>query len=289
MFIRYAGCAGLFLAASLVLPCRAQTPTPVPTVAETIYQNAIQTMLRAPLPPYAQYDITIDSPGEELALLRHHGPFLDIGENGPSHITSDAVIRNSDGLTAVKLDDGTYDATYYAAFFGATWSAVHDWLRFGGEDAANDGSSSQAGGAAGLHVIAVVSSLDPGAYIVTDRGAAQCPSGSPGHMVHLYARFDTERHPLTDAVVDTHTSMFCMMRFSIAPRHLLCTHLCNGTVELHFGSVDDYSVISDASVKIAWPSLGAAPAGAVLLDFRYSDFSFPRTVSTKLLDKPSVN
>lgn len=254
---------------------------------EAFYAAALQKMVKLPQPAYASYDISVDAPGQHLSLIRSDGgPFLKLGGKGTSHLSSDAIFRNQDGRTTVKLDDGTYAATYYSGFLGATWSALHDWMRYGGDHPADDESTAQPHSeATSLRVIAAVTSLGPGNYRVIDAGAARCSSGSSGHMVHLIARADPERHPLTDATIDLQTGRFCMMRFTITHTHLRCLNLCTGTVELDFGDAGQYSIIRDAHIVVTWRVAGIK-TGAVAETVQYSNFTFPSSVDPQLFVNP---
>jgi hypothetical protein len=91
-----------------------------------------------------------------------------------------------------------------------------------------------------LRTIAVAAVMGPGIYAVQDRGNAACSNGDPGRALHLASRERNPAHQLTDVVVDTRVTRFCMMRFADTSGFGF-----HGFLEQHYADVNGYWMQTD--------------------------------------------
>lgn len=249
---------------------------------ETLYKQALQHMRAAPQPAYAKYLVSMDGRNVNLALSTdaRGGPtiILSRDKSGSSHLALNAVYRAADGHTAVDMGSGGFRVSS-SPFFSATWLGAYDWVRYGLEGSKTPTAAPNAqptdAPPPDLKVIAVVASMGTGAYRVEDVGPAACPDGTSGHNVHLVARNDPDRHPLTDATIDVKNGGFCMMRFREPFRGL--HPVFTGVLEFHFRTERGYSIINDEHMDFLLRRLGAM-IDHFALDIRFSDFAFPQKV-----------
>ena len=236
-FLRFAALAAALLCTGIAPPARAAA---VPSAAQ-YYRDALAIMERQPIPPYLTFQTKIS--------LHGHPPTLD-----------DYRLRTADGRESSReLPRGKW-VTGQGGGLDPTWLGVSKIVRYGLDMAQAQGTAqgsapkSSAKVPPGLKTIAIVTAVAPHDYLITDRGAAICPNGAPGHALHFEAIRNKQRRLLTHVVIETATGRFCEMRFSVADS--LVAVGVSGYLALHFGESADYWLVHDARFVIGFRSFG---------------------------------
>ncbi|HUY11564.1 MAG TPA: hypothetical protein VMV73_04815, partial [Candidatus Dormibacteraeota bacterium] len=199
-------------------------PAGAPPSAAQYYQEALATMERLPTPPYLTYNVLTSSPGDVAPTIDQYR------------------LRTHDDRAAYRdLPKGSWGLDTSHAF-DPTWAGVYDFVQYGVAPL-NPQASSPAPSPSpranvktkGLRIIAIVKAIAPSAYRISDRGAALCPDGAPGHALYLDAIRDPLQHMLTNVVIEAATGRFCSMRFSAAASVVAVGGSI--TIDLQFGSV----------------------------------------------------
>jgi hypothetical protein len=258
------------------------------------YRAALSAMQSIREPAFLTYRTTVPAGSTTIAISRSDGGVAQMSVlDGVSNAQSwDVSYRDSDGTAAVTLPDGSR-AISHLAIFDPTWRGAFTWLRRGiwadlmpavRTAPATASPSPAASPAAELPVIAMVGAINETAYSVTDAGAASCADGRYGYRLRAKPRYDPGQHPLVEAVVDVSTFRFCSMRFR--------EHLPGPTVsldldiELHFGQVGPYYLITDGVVSGAIRPFKRPGWFPMNTTFRYDRFEFPATLPDALFVPP---
>ena len=270
-FLRVAALAAALLGAGIALPAGAAAP---PSAAQ-YYRSALAIMERQPIPPYLTFQTTM--------RLHGHPPTRD-----------DYRLRTADERESSReLPRGKW-MPGQGGGLDPTWLGVSKIVRYGLDMAQAQNAShaptpkSSAKMPTALKTIAIVTAVAPHDYRITDRGAAICPNGAPGHALHFEAIRNKQRRLLTHVVIETATGRFCEMRFSAADS--LVAVGVSGYLALHFGESADYWLVRDARFVIGFRSFGlqvsqltvglafehvAAPASLPAVDFAPSPSPSP--------------
>lgn len=224
------------LAAGSVSSARADAP---PSAAQ-YYRDALAIMQRQPVPPYLTFRTIIS--------LHGHPPTVDAYK-----------LRTKDGSEISReLPRGKWESE--KGGLDPTWLGVSKIVQYGLDMAQAQSSSTQKPTTPakklpqGLKTIAIVTAVAPDDYRISDRGAALCPNGAPGHALHLEALRNKERRLLTHVVIESATGRFCEMRFSVADS--LIAVGVSGYLALHFGESADYWLVHDARFVIGFRTFG---------------------------------
>ena len=225
-----------FLAAGGVPYARADAP---PSAAR-YYRDALAIMERQPVPPYLTF--------RTILSLHGHPPTIDAYK-----------LRTKDGSEISReLPHGKWESEKDG--LDPTWLGVSKIVQYGLDMAQAQSSSTQKPTTPaknlpqGLKTIAIVTAVAPDDYRISDRGAALCPNGAPGHALHLEALRNKERRLLTHVVIESATGRFCEMRFSVADS--LIAVGVSGYLALHFGESADYWLVHDARFVIGFRTFG---------------------------------
>lgn len=251
----------------------ANSQTVAPSATQ-YYESALSAMNSMPEPAYVRYTIDIVGNGVGVGLdVRNDGSAgillaLAAGQH-QKHWQAD--YRNAD--QAVRLSWGDHGHAYsHSPLFDPTWTGMHSWLKYGVQGApAQSGPSGPSApptaapsSVPSITEIAYVTAVSAGAYNVSDAGSDKCSNGDSGYKAHLSPRSDPSAHPLTDVVIDTQTRRFCSMRFALrGGSGALNT---TGFVELHFGQVGNYWLVTDGLSDIEARVFG--------LGFRHASITF---------------
>ncbi|HEY9179788.1 MAG TPA: hypothetical protein VIO32_03650, partial [Candidatus Baltobacteraceae bacterium] len=249
-------------------------PTP-----QQYYARALDTMNALPQPAYATFDMDIKASGAEIAssCSPKAGAAFSIGwGRGMRHEIQTRGEYTLSGNAAAILEKGTY-CRDDAAIFKPQWAAMHDWMRYGISgaphfDSAKSPKSSKSISAR-LPTIANVTAVSPAAYDVFDRGAAVCPSGTPGHALHLIAVSNPDEHPLTDVIIEANTMRFCMMRFSLVNAVAAGTG-AKGDMTVDFAESNGYWSITHGHAVLSLRMLGVS-LKHFMLDTYYANMQYP--------------
>ena len=254
---------------------------PVPPAepsAQAFYAKAVATMDRVPQPPYVTYELQAQSDNLHVGLQKTGGNVWLLFQGG-SAPTDWSVKHRTQDYESEVLDESNRGARYISArpFFDPTWFGAFRALRDGmlgyqNPDPQRDAltiAEPTAAPDASLHTIAAVSVIGPSVYAVTDRGAATCPNGDPGHALHLVPRRHDPRAQLSDVTVDLDSMRFCTIRFRW--NTLLSTLL----VEQHYADVDGYWIVTDGSLEGTSHLLGMK-INHFVWDYHLNNMTFPR-------------
>jgi hypothetical protein len=267
------------LAAVAVFPVAANAdPTPASTTPEAYYLAALAQMRDISEPAYISYRTNVPPGKSTLAVKR--GPdgraslFIELTGNAPAN-SWEVAYRTSDRLASIPISDGTHVLSSLA-LFDPTWNGVDAWMHRGLSASATTPEPSTAPSASpaaaqSLPVIAVVNAMSPGSYTIEDAGAGDC-DGRPGHMLRLKAKRNPQSHPLTGVTVDLATQRFCSMRFALHEGNLVSS--VTGSIELRFGDVGNYYLVTGGDIDVNVRSIGIS-AARIDTSFAYADMAFP--------------
>jgi hypothetical protein len=300
---RIGRCAVALAAAALAFaPLLAHAAAPS---ADDYYRDALAQMRSITEPAYLTYQTSIPSGHSSIVLGNSKDGRAQLGlliSNRTQPAQSWSVsYRSRDGEASIAVPGG--HEISQLAFFDPTWRGAYTWMRHGLEATLVDANASPGPAAASpapasspspLPVIAMVTAIGPGYYRAEDGGAVNCADGRPGHHLHMVARTDPKTHPLTDVVIDTQTMRFCSMRFHESLGNALLG--MSFDVDLHFGTVDGYYVITNGAVVGVGKAL-LVPALHLATAFRYDGTQTPASLPDALFQvqppaapstKPSV-
>jgi hypothetical protein len=247
--------------------------------AAELYAQAVRTMSALPQPPYVSF------------RLQGEGEGLHVGLTVDAQRAVWLLIQSGPGSASWTLRHRTYDyqseivdevgRRYVSgrSFFDPTWYGALRALRLGMLDAQDPAPPRATPGPAtpaptgNLTTIGAVQVIGPSVYTVEDRGEKSCPSGSPGHALHLVSKQRDPLHQLSDVIVELPSMRFCMMRFG-APSSMSGFR---GHVEQHYAEVGGYWIETDGLLDGTFRVLGIAVNGGVWR-YRLLDLTFPPTI-----------
>lgn len=228
---------------------------PPPTPVE-YYSSALRAMNGLKVPSNLQYHSTVTFHNVQVGLSNDRSGMMQmsLGLGGEDGSTAWSIIdHTTTPLSQVSLADPKFVSKTTSPLFDPTWDGVHRWLRYGLRGMPADGSSAFA---LDHDPNATQTVFGASSYDVEDGGARACPNGNPGHLLRLVARSRPDLHPLSAAIVETRTSRFCMLRFSIQGRSGLMG--ATGFVEVHMKDVGGYWLVSDGFLDVEARLLGLA-------------------------------
>lgn len=237
--------------AAVLVPARADDLTP----AELMYSDALETMSAVRQPPFVTYRAVVSGGKTSLSVVElpdgHAKPMFQQSDYPFDQSSWSVAYRDADERAAIDLGNGER-AVSTQAIFNPTWAGVYAWVRHGlisTIDATPLPPSAEptTTPSESIPTIAIVSVLGTAYYRVEDRGSSRC-DGKPGHALHLIARRDADKHPLTDVVIDRATRRFCEVRLSFeGGDYELSMH---GSVLLHFADVQSFYLVNAATFDI---------------------------------------
>jgi len=255
--------------------------------ASPYYRAVLSHMRDIQEPPFLTYRTTV--PGGTGALVVSRGDdgtaelAIVAGASRPQ--SWDVAYRGSDGIASIGLPEGGH-LIATTAIFDPTWRGAFAWLRRGIGASAwtpvvpTPTQSPTAPAASAPPLLAIVTAIDERAYDVSDGGEGRCADGSAGRRLWMHAKADPIAHPLTEAMVDEATMRFCAMRFH---EHLPSVSVTlDLDVDLHFGSVGAYYLITDGSVDGAVRPYRRPGWFTFQTAFRYDRFAFPASLPPAL-------
>ena len=250
-------------------------PTP-----EQYYARALDTMNALPQPAYATFDMNMKASGAGITTSCSPGSRAEFalgwGRGMRQEVQAQGEYSLSGNAAAFREKDGNFCRDDVAVFKPA-WAAMHDWMRYGISEAPASAPSHAPQGAQkpdrGLQTISSVTALASAAYEVFDDGTATCPSGTPGHALHLIARSNPDEHPLTDVVIETATMRFCRMRFNLVNAVAVGTG-AKGDMTVDFDERSGYWSVTHGRAVISLRMLGAS-LKHFSLDLSYAGMQYP--------------
>jgi len=282
-FVRFISSLALaFLA--LGTAARADAPQAPPTV-ETYYRAAINAMDALKEPAYVTYTMHGDPQGLAVKLIDRNS-LIWLGIHDGSDPSTWQVRHRTDDYASELLDvDGTRWVSM-RSFFDPTWWGAFRALRDGmlnyqvPEAAVSARATPAPDASSKLHVIATVTVMGPAIYQLQDRGAATCPSGSPGHAIHLIPRDRDPKHQLNDVVIELTTRRFCMVRYGVHDSFGF-----HGIVEQHYSDVGGYWVQTDGFLDGTLRVFGIATHHGKWF-YRLDDIAFPKRIPSTAFITP---
>lgn len=270
-----------FSCATLVARAAVQPPS-----AQAFYADAVRNMRTLLQPPNLTYAIRMHVEGAHFIQNSSDLIELTVGGKGGDHdAIYEAAYRGSDHL--VSLKDRTKHTVLRDPIFNPTWSGIDALVRYGwggAPAAAPPATRAEIDPQSHLPVIAVVSSLGAGNYNVQDEGAAACANGHPGHMVHLIARKDPMKYPLTDATIDVQTMRLCMLRFGV--KYSVVAASATALVEYNLADENGYYLVSSARFDMAGRAL-AMRVMHITGTMAYSEFAVPAVIDPAVFVTPA--
>jgi hypothetical protein len=259
----------LFLASALAAAPQAPSAT-------RYYVDALHATASTVQPPTATYDERLRSSGMKMLLDSIDGRGeLAVGY-GKSFTDALNLTGAYDAKSGVRVDQGSAAYAVSQPIFNPTWSGVQQWMTHGFDFADQPVTTATTQPSPSptpdtLKTIATVTAIDPGAYHISDGGAASCAYGAPGHRLLLRALGDPQTHPLTSVVVDTQTMRFCTMNFRYgSPSAMSLT----ASFTLNLGPVQRYWMITDGTIDVQARALGISVVHSHIT-FAYNDVTVP--------------
>ncbi|MHB8462106.1 MAG: hypothetical protein ACYDA1_05635 [Vulcanimicrobiaceae bacterium] len=258
-----------------------------PPSASAFYLAALEATKRLETPTFATYTANLHASGAEVTFIRDPKTqelafSITVGPNENPHTLYSAAYSVVENQSAVTLNSKPLGLTHIA-MFDPTWQGVYDWLLygFGGQPYQSAKAvltkkplAQPTSTPSPLHTIAVIRAMSSAIYRVRDEGAATCPNGDSGHMLHTIARRDADAHPLTDVVVDLHSGVFCSLRFGVKQSGMMGL---TGYVEEHFSKVGPYWLATDVQFVSDLRLMGIAMRH-LTVNIAYSDLKFPTSL-----------
>lgn len=258
-----------------------------PPSAEAFYASAMRETRGLAQPPNLTYTVHMHVEGAHFVHNSgDSGMDLTLGGRGDHDADYDATYRGSDHLVSLRDSRGEH-VVLGDPIFNATWSGIYSMVRYGwggAPAAAPSPAPVETDAQSHLPTIAVVASISAGNYIVQDEGAASCANGHPGHMVHLIARRDPMKYPLTDATIDLRTNRLCMLRFGV--RYSVVAASASALVEYQLADEDGYYLVKSAHFEMTGHAL-AMRVMHITGDMAYSAFAVPALVDPAAFVTPS--
>jgi hypothetical protein len=263
------------------LAAAASAPSPL-----QYYSQALATMQSLPDPAYVSFQTNVTARGMGITDPCDKGKIrwsFGFGKQMRNHLNWQAIYDSANASETIHTSAGDVCSGPAETFDRPTWRDAYAWVRYG--ILSQTSSDTVQGNTAksvptGLKTIADVSVISPGAYTVTDGGAQRCPSGSQGHGLHFVPRFDSAKHPLRDAVVETKTMRVCMIRFDLGSYQAAGSGF-RGDMRLDFGDVDGNWMITRGHAAMALRAVGLSLKN-VVFEFWYTDVVFPQNASAAL-------
>jgi hypothetical protein len=264
----------VFLVAAIVIPA----PSASSGIDAPAYYRAVLAKMRELREPaFLTYRTTVPGGDGSLVVSRDENGYAELAvvAGSASPQTWNVAYRTSDGVASVELSNGTRVLSSLA-IFDPTWRGAYVWLHRGlnaSIAAPEPRASSPEPKVSAPPVVAVVTAINETAYDVSDGGAAHCPGGSAARRLWMRAKSDPLRHPLTEALVDDASLLFCAMRFR---QHLVSqTVTFDLDVNLHFAAVGAYYLAQGGTIdgvvrpyrRPGWFHIATA--------FAYDAFAFP--------------
>ena len=255
--------------------------------ARALYRSALSHMSALQGPPFLTYRTTVPAGDGAIVVSR--------GDNGSAELAVVAGIsqeeswnvsyRDADGVASIEQRGGSHLISSLA-MFDPTWRGAFAWLRHGlgaaivATPAPQTPEPQPATSATPPPVLAIVTAINEQAYDVSDGGAATCSDGRPGQRLWTRAKLDPLTHPMTQTIVAAESERFCTMLFH---EHLVSpTVTFDLDIELHFGSVGAYYLITDGVVNGAVRPYRRPGWFQMNTSFRYDEFAFPATLPDAL-------
>jgi hypothetical protein len=270
----------------------AEPPTPV-----ELYRQALVVMNDLKEPAFVTYRLDGTSEG-----LRADLKSLDCDSREITHLQftygSNAVrwaLRHRTADSATEIVD-TANGRRYVGNLDPTWLTTYRRLRnpplrFGSVPCPSPSPRSEptpappASPGPVLKTIGTVVAIGPGIYNVEDRGAVACPSGEPGHALHLWSRTNNPSQTLSDVVIELRSMRFCTIRFGVRGGAGVGG---TGIYEQHFADIGGYWMMTDGLVDVTARVVGIA-AGHGVWRYRYSDFTFPDSLPADVFVPPATH
>jgi hypothetical protein len=261
--------------------------TSAPPSAQEFYARAVEQMQHHTAPAFATYDATIR--GLNCRITALGGMECTLGRSTTASETPYKVdLRESDGRIAINPQDKPVvlgDST----FVNPTWPGVDTLIRHGftGMGSAAPSTPAPIQRPSALPVIATVSTLSVEDYDVYDAGTAICATGNSGHAVHLVARHDPLRYPLTGATIDIKTGDLCALRFNARVNVAGGVAGFTGGAQLDIESVDGYDIVSNERFGIDLRAIGIS-VKHLDIDIVFSNFAFPKAIPPDVFATPQA-
>lgn len=267
---------------SLILA--AATAALVPPTPLQYYSQALATMQRLSEPAYISFQTHVTGRGMGLAQPCDRGKVswaFGWGKQMHAQLTWQTLYASANNDETINTTDGATCSGPAETFDRPTWRDAYSWVRYGFSQPPSATKRPTVQSApSNLKTIADVSVIAPGAYRISDGGAQQCPSGTPGHGLHLTPRFDPMTHLLRDVVVETQSTRICMIRLDLNTTQAAGTGY-RGDLRLDFGDVDGNWIITRGHAVFAVRMAGISLKTATY-DFWYENIGFPATAPATL-------
>lgn len=263
---------------SLILA--AATAALVPPTPLQYYSQALATMERLSDPAYIAFQTHVVGHGMGLAQPCEKGKVswnLGWGRGMYGQISWQTLYTSANNAETIRTTDGAICSGPAETFDRPTWADAYQWVRYGFSQPPSAPATAPNASIASsnLKTIANVSVIAPGAYRISDGGAQQCPSGTPGHALHLVPRFDPMTHLLRDVIVDVQSTRICMIRMDLDTLQAAGTGY-RGDLRLDFGDVGGHWIITRGHAAMALRMAGISLKTATY-DFWYENIGFPAT------------
>ncbi len=282
-------CAPALLALCTALALDSACLAASDVAAPTLYARALHVMDALPQPDFVAYTLESDSEGLQLDMWQDgRGQVWLRGRGGSVPQRWALRHRTFDYASEIVIAPDGRRFVSQRSFFDPTWYGAIRALRMGmfnSQDLSAPRTSPEERRAAGetkLRAIGAVSVMGPAIYRVEDRGDATCPHGEPGRALHLTSRDRDPMHQLTDVVIGTESSRFCVMRFAAYGAGGI---IRTGFYEQHYADVGGYWLQTDGVLDGTWQTALLSGKHHGTWRYRLIDMTFPATLAPDIFTK----
>jgi hypothetical protein len=221
------------------------------------FARALARMNALPTPPSFTYTAQVQTTGGTVAVHPYADAistsFIVGGKSGPDGSANDTLTFSFDQHNRQVFLVGGADTLGVtpAPIFDPTWNSAFRWMQHRRLFAIDVVQATPLPKPTGtpLKTIAIVAGAPALSYHVISSKPATCANGDTGWQLHVVPVSDPEDHPLVGVLVDDHTGLVCAAQFEEAVHSEPPDH-ARGAVEMHFGRVGDYYVVTDESVML---------------------------------------
>ncbi len=250
---------------------------------EARYRLAIDAMRDVATPPYMRFHLELYGGDTGFTVVRlpdgRAKPYIQVGSPPYPNGSWDVAYRGVDGAEAIALATGD-SAILRLALFDPTWHGAYLWLRHGllattertvpspTPDVLRATPSTEVQ----PDLIAVVAAFNGGPYRITDGGVARCGGSRPGRRLIMEPLHDPDNYPLRQVVIDDASGRFCTIRFALSATDDGGAY--SGYVDVHFGIVGSYYLITDGFIDVRI-DIDGSTLDYAHMRFVFSAVSFP--------------
>lgn len=249
--------AAILLAVLTTAGAVAQEKTAPVDRNDVYFARALAHMNALPTPPSFTYTAQVKTDGGTVTLYPNADAvattFVVGGKSGAEGSADNTLTFSFDQHNRQVFLVGGADALGEtpAPIFDPTWNSAFRWMQHRRLFAIDVTQSAPLPKPTGtpLKTIAIVAGSPALSYHVISSRPATCANGDTGWQLHVVPVSDSEDHPLVGVLIDDRTGLVCAAQFEEAVHSEPPDH-ARGAVEMRFGTVGGYYIVTDESVML---------------------------------------